>query len=583
MMLPNLSYALHRTIRGRKLARAFWLGARVVCAILAVTTSASAGWLDDVGYTQLHNALGSATPNGAGVPISLVEAGGTSLVEAGGTSMIYFPDTHPVPTNPIYTAGTDPFGEAVTFTDDSGGASNGVSSHAASTVGAVFFGNSSPAAGANAVTVYEATNWLQSILHSTGANRDPEIQDFRVQNFSWISVSNEPSDEIESRDTLRRFDFLIDRDNVMAMIGLSNGAADSLPHLFAHSYNAIAVGVTDGSHSTGQTTFYGPGRTKPDIVAPFSTVSSATGALSSAATMLHQVVAGSDAANSETMKAMLLAGATKEEIPGWSRTTTQPLDSHFGAGELNVYNSYLSTLGGQTAGSTDNTGDLVETAPSHGWDYQTASPGGDLFYNFEIPTGSTAAELSVILAWNVEVTDANGPGGTFSGTESLANLDLALYDSTTTFMDTLVDESVSEFDNVEHIYQTGLGPGTYTLKVSSDALNLTDRDFGLAWRLNTLFDVASADFDEDGDIDGSDFLTWQRGFGTLLGASHADGDSDGDGDVDSDDLAAFQIAFNPPPIVAALSVPEPGTLALALLMAAGLWAVRSGRCTATFG
>ena len=108
--------------------------------------------LDEIGYTRLVTMLGGDTPNGVGVPISLVEAPNGSGA--------YFPDTYPVPTNPIYTAATDPFSEDVDFTDGSGMASKGVSSHAASTVGSFFFGNTSSAAGANAVTVYEANRWL---------------------------------------------------------------------------------------------------------------------------------------------------------------------------------------------------------------------------------------------------------------------------------------------------------------------------------------------------------------------------------------------------------------------------------------
>jgi len=55
--------------------------------------------------------------------------------------------------------------------------------------------------------------------------------------------------------------------------------------------------------------------------------------------------------------------------------------------------------------------------------------------------------------------------------------------------------------------------------------------------------VRSPDFDEDGDIDGADFLSWQRGFGTTSGAESSDGDSNGDGDVDGDDLAGWSALF----------------------------------------
>jgi len=52
----------------------------------------------------------------------------------------------------------------------------------------------------------------------------------------------------------------------------------------------------------------------------------------------------------------------------------------------------------------------------------------------------------------------------------------------------------------------------------------------------------SADFDSDGDVDGADFLTWQRGFGTT-DAQRVDGNSDDDGDVDASDLAAWKVQY----------------------------------------
>jgi hypothetical protein len=57
---------------------------------------------------------------------------------------------------------------------------------------------------------------------------------------------------------------------------------------------------------------------------------------------------------------------------------------------------------------------------------------------------------------------------------------------------------------------------------------------------------ATADFDGDGDVDGRDFLTWQRGYGMTTGATLAHGDSNADGDVDGDDLATWQETYGQP-------------------------------------
>ncbi len=59
----------------------------------------------------------------------------------------------------------------------------------------------------------------------------------------------------------------------------------------------------------------------------------------------------------------------------------------------------------------------------------------------------------------------------------------------------------------------------------------------------------SADFGTDGDVDGADFLAWQRGFGKA-NAQRSDGnsddDSDDDNDTDASDLAAWQVSFGQP-------------------------------------
>ncbi|RIK80720.1 MAG: hypothetical protein DCC67_09005 [Planctomycetota bacterium] len=93
----------------------------------------------------------------------------------------------------------------------------------------------------------------------------------------------------------------------------------------------------------------------------------------------------------------------------------------------------------------------------------------------------------------------------------------------------------------------------------------------------------TADFDGDGDADGADFLTWQRGFGISTGASKAQGDANGDGAVNAADLAAWKGeagggAFAGPGVLvqgfvryvaSAVAVPEASTMTLAGLGLAG--------------
>jgi serpin B len=54
---------------------------------------------------------------------------------------------------------------------------------------------------------------------------------------------------------------------------------------------------------------------------------------------------------------------------------------------------------------------------------------------------------------------------------------------------------------------------------------------------------ANADFDGSLNVDGADFLAWQRGFGTTADANRSDGDSNADGDVDANDLAEWMQTY----------------------------------------
>jgi hypothetical protein len=124
--------------------------------------------LDDISCIRLVTLLGGSTLNGAGVAISQVESSNSSGA--------YFPDKN----TSLFTAATDPFSEAVNFTDGSGGGSEGTTGHSTNTVGGNIYGNqSSLAGGANEVTVYEANDWLDNVLNLANS-QEPLAQPFRV-------------------------------------------------------------------------------------------------------------------------------------------------------------------------------------------------------------------------------------------------------------------------------------------------------------------------------------------------------------------------------------------------------------------
>lgn len=552
-------------------ARSHTLATLAFCLLLgSLSTGARADWKDDVGYTQLVSELGTV-PTGAGVKVSQVEADLSST-----SDIDYLPDL----------SNNQFLGKSIS--DGSG--DNEIASNHATTAGKFFYGNtSSIAPGVTNITGYESNDYLNSVLgYATAVT--PEAQNFKVQNHSWIGTA---SSQAAAVSMLQRLDYTIDSQEMTVLVGLNNGNG-AVPELLGHSYNALAIGLTSNNFSNGLTTFYGSGRSKPSLVAPSGATSWATAMVSSATAMLHESASGTAASRSETMRAILMAGATKSEFANWSHTTSQPLDTTYGAGELNVRNSYYIQAGGEYNGSG---GAPATSGPSFGWDYNSGLAAGAIRnYSLVVPAGKYAGELSAVLTWNVEVTDTESNPFIWLPTYTLANLDLELFDSTSGFANTLLASSLSTVDNVEHIYEKNFGPGVYTLRVSGDS----ERDYALAWRM-PLFDLS--DTDQDGDIDTADLTTIFQNFtgdlGTGGGKIATEGDADLDGDVDTFDITyAMQnftgsmpdplVAFSSPTLVwdtntvsqalqvleedSTQAVPEPGTLWLLLLGVGGLLA-----------
>lgn len=409
----------------------------------------SADWKDDIGYTRLKSEEGNGLESGIGVLAAIAEAF---------VSGNYLPNT------------ADPQFSGKTFTDASGIAS-GTSGHATS-VAKRFLGNTdSISGGVSNITLYQADDWLERVMGwSTG--RDPDTQNFHIINNSWIGNL---TDNNVAVDALNRVDFMVDRDDVLVISGSSNTNNGPVPDLLGHGYNAMIVGRTDGNHGAGLTTFNGAGRVKPDIVAPATSSSIATPTVASAAALLREKAAGTDAVRSETTRAILMAGATKDEFATWDRTTTRPLDEEFGAGELNVYNSYQILKGGSYDASS---AEPTFSVGMSGWSYVAETSADEsLFYTFEISSLETVTDLSISLNWNLKVSDQNASPDVFDPITSLVNLDMHLFDSTGAFLSSLIDESISDVDNVEYLYLSELGTGTYTLQITANGVT----DFGLAW------------------------------------------------------------------------------------------------------
>jgi hypothetical protein len=427
---------------------------RRVGVSLILVAAVPAGWAghkDDIGLTALLAELGAGAPTGAGISVSQVEA----LDQQGNY--------------PADASNGELAGKTVTLKS---GAS-GVSGHA-TTVARSYCGSTNGVApGMTQIDAYYASGWLQEDFLRYGTNVEPYTENRRIQNHSWVyNTFGQSTDQ----EILRRFDYAIQRDGFVAVVGVNNFTTNPVPALMAHAYNAISVGVPSGNHSSGGTTFDVAGRIKPEIVAPsaFYAVSYSCGTVSGAAALLLQTADGSSGlvnarANSEVIKALLLAGATKSPFPGWTRTPTQPLDQTYGAGQLNIQNSYHLLVAGEYASSSS------VTVSNRGWDFATsgASPAR---YFFDVPTGFALTNFSVILTWNRKVSDGVGSG--FGNLQvTVADMNLRLYAATGFTLGTQLDSSVSTLQNVEHIY-TSLGPGRYALEVTS---TISSTDYALAW------------------------------------------------------------------------------------------------------
>lgn len=176
-------------------------------------------------------------------------------------------------------------------------------------------------------------------------------------------------------------------------------------------------------------------------------------------------------------------------------------------------------------------------------------------------------------SWDAKVTLA--PTKTAGATELVRGY-WSAYDSETDkvfFMNPGRATDTPQFGNDLWVLDLTTGLTTSILDVDDSISLFTGDSFGdklVAFSLGA--PAENADFDDDGDVDGNDFLRWQRGYGT--GTTLGQGDANGDGVVNASDLTIWKSQFGGASTAAVGSVPEPATLTLVAFTAMGMAAVR---------
>ncbi len=100
---------------------------------------------------------------------------------------------------------------------------------------------------------------------------------------------------------------------------------------------------------------------------------------------------------------------------------------------------------------------------------------------------------------------------------------------------------------------------------------------GIVRKLVSVSGVLNGDADRDGDVDGRDFLAWQRGVGNSHG-DWSDGNFNGDDTIDELDLAIWQQNYDGTlPLTSPLSVPEPTTVLFSASLVLSIYRTRMTR------
>ena len=472
------------------------LGLFIVTTLLNVSL---ADYKKDIGYTRVVNELGTKIPKGKGVIVTQSESSGKTTA--------YMPDIK-----------LSEF-KNKTITDKSSPLPLGPYSAHATGVGKAFFGNNAIANGITEINCYSANGWLiTDYLNADHRSLEPKAVNDRIANHSWIGGIK---DEKTILNVLKRIDWVINRDEFIQVVGIKNSAELNSPMLSA-AFNVIAVGKTSGDNGRSTKLLdptYISGRSRPHIVVPANTSSGAAPIVASTIAFLIETAHNNpnlstdpkenfttnrngekiyNAERSEVIKAILMAGAdkftnnstklkndTQNNIIDYrvdqKYHTDNGLDVRYGAGQLNIFNSYkIISAGEQNSKEDDPASDGVIV--DYGFDYDPSFGGKHTTASYYFTTDTKPGTLIASLVWNVNIR--KGTIISFPGKAINHNLDLGLYKIKNNNK-ILISKSNSLIDNSENILVSLEPSSRYLLEVTaSTEQELFEWDYAIAWQIS---------------------------------------------------------------------------------------------------